>query len=571
MKSKHLIALQTKEAERMDSLPTAYPRPTLVRDSFLSLDGLWDFSARPAGEEPSFHARIRVPFPPESALSGIGKVYPDGTVLTYRRSFSLPEGFFKGRVILHVGATDQCAEVTLNGVYLGKHEGGYLPFSFDITEALTAGENTLTVVATDHLDSHVLPYGKQRHARGGMWYTPVSGIWQTVWLESVPEIYIRSLTVRADERGAHIVADGVDEAMILVRTPEGILCEKMKNGTVDIRPEDPRLWSPEDPYLYRFELIAGEDRIHSYFACRSVTAGTVGGKPRLLLNGKPYFFHGLLDQGYFPDGIFTPAHPSLFERDIKAAKELGFNTLRKHIKIEPEIFYYDCDRLGMIVFQDMVNNGHYSFFRDTALPTVGFKRLSDKRRHRSPAARAAFLSAMEETVRACAKHPSVCYWTIFNEGWGQFCADEAYDKLKQLDSTRVIDSASGWFYAKRTDVESPHVYFKPVRLKLGQKPLILSEFGGYSHAVKGHVSNPDRIYGYRTFACRADFEKALLDLYRKEILPAVRAGLSGAIYTQLTDVEDEVNGLLTYDRKVCKVDPAAMRELAKELLDAAKE
>ena len=367
-----------------------------------------------------------------------------------------------------------------------------------------------------------------------------------------------------------IRAEGVDEGMLIVRTPEGLHCEKMRDGTVSVKLSTPRLWSPEDPYLYRFRLVCGEDEVRSYFACRTLSIKEYNGVKRLCLNEKPYFFHGLLDQGYFPDGIFTPAHPVRYERDVLLAKKMGFNTLRKHVKIEPEQFYYDCDRLGMIVFQDMVNNGDYSFLRDTALPTLGFKRRNDKRLHKDPHSRAAFLQAMRETVRALGNHPSICYWTIFNEGWGQFDGDGAYDVLRALDDTRFIDTASGWFTVKKSDVDSPHVYFKPVKCRPAERPMVLSEFGGYSLPVKGHVSSPERVYGYRKFTDESGFRKAFSQLYREEILPAARAGLSGAICTQLTDIEDEINGLVSYDRQHVKVDAEEMAQLATELIAAAK-
>ena len=395
MKNSTFASLRTPEYPLAAEAEPLYPRPALVRDSFLSLDGLWDFSAEKSGAAPRYHERIRVPFPPESALSEIERPMPDGTLLCYRRTFILPEGFCRGRVLLHFGAVDQEAEVSLNGRALGKHIGGYHPFSFDITDALVTGENVLTVTAIDRLDTHILPYGKQRHKRGGMWYTPISGIWQSVWLESVPACYIKSLDIKADANGATIRAEGVDEGLLIVRSENHFFCEKMRNGEVRINLPKPRLWSPEDPYLYRFTLQCGEDTVSSYFACRTLSVAEVGGVPRILLNGKPYFFHALLDQGYFPDGILTPAHPSCYEHDILFAKSLGFNTLRKHIKIEPQQFYYDCDRLGMIVFQDMVNNSDYSFLRDTAFPTLFGKRRNDKRLHRNKKSRAAFLTAMD--------------------------------------------------------------------------------------------------------------------------------------------------------------------------------
>ncbi len=567
MKEKPFIVLNTPEADLVgQDLP--YPRPQLQRSSFFSLDGLWDFSARPKGEAPVFDRRIRVPFPPQSTLSGIGELVDDGTELCYQRSFCLPENFCHARTILHIGATDQVASVWLNGHFLGKHEGGYLSFSFDVTPYLLTGENSLLIHVRDELDRHVLPWGKQKHKRGGMWYTPVSGIWQSCWLESVPEIYVKSLEIKADDKGAVIRAEGVDEGMLIVRTPEGMHFEKMRNGEVAIQVNAPRLWSPEDPYLYQFRLVCGEDEVRSYFACRTLSVKEYGGVQRLCLNGKPYFFHGLLDQGYFPDGIFTPAHPVRYERDILLAKAAGFNTLRKHIKVEPQQFYYDCDRLGMIVFQDMVNNGHYSFLRDTALPTLGLKKRNDKNMHKDPQTRAAFLRGMAETVRALGNHPSICCWTIFNEGWGQFDGDAAYEALRALDDSRFIDTASGWFATKKSDVDSPHVYFKPVSCRPAKKPMLLSEFGGYSLPIKGHVSSPEQVYGYRKFKDEDTFRKALLQLYREEILPAARAGLSGAIYTQLTDVEDEINGLVTYDRRHVKIDTAEMALLSKELCAA---
>ena len=358
----------------------------------------------------------------------------------------------------------------------------------------------------------------------------------------------------------------------VLHTPE---CDKyfwMGEGRARICPDSPVLWSPEMPHLYRITVAVGEDRVRSYFALRTLDVRREGGVPRLCLNGKPYFFHGLLDQGYFSDGIFLPATPMGYERDILTAKRLGFNMLRKHIKVEPERFYYDCDRLGMAVFQDMVNNGDYSFLRDTALPTVGFKSKNDKRAHPNKTSREFFLSAMDETVRRLSFHPSVCYWTIFNEGWGQFDHASAYGRLRTLDSTRFIDSVSGWFTPKRaselrSDVESFHVYFKPVKLKKAdEKPVVLSEFGGYSLKIEGHSFNLKDNYGYSTMKTQEELEDALERLYLGEVLPAVKeGGLSAAVYTQLSDVEDETNGLMTYDRRVVKVSEKKMLNIAKKL------
>ena len=542
-----------------------YPRPQLKRDSYVNLNGSWDFTVSHLRELPETYDRtVNVPFCPESTLSGIGRHFPEEAFLFYRRTFTLPEGFEKDRVLLHIGAADQIAQVYVNGVLLATHIGGYESFTVDITNALYEDwdENELVICCVDDLKDKSMPYGKQTLTRGGMWYTPVSGIWQTVWLESVPESYIRSL--RIDNRGyaVTITAEPALEGTVSVA---GLGDFPLTNGSVTIAPESPHLWSPEDPYLYDFTVTAGGDKVSSYFAIRSLDIQTVDGFPRLCLNGKPYFFHGLLDQGYWPDGLFTPATPDCYEFDILAMKKLGFNTLRKHIKVEPEQFYYDCDRLGMIVFQDMVNNGDYSFFRDTALPTVGLQKRNDRNLHKDPLTRQRFLAGMETTVKQLRNHPCICYWTIFNEGWGQFDADSVYPQLKQLDDTRFIDSTSGWFRRQKTDVDSRHVYFKPIRLWAEGKPLVLSEFGGYSYKPEGHVFNTEQTYGYGKFEDPVSYTDAVEKLYLEQVVPAFQKGLCAAIYTQVSDVEDETNGILSYDRKVTKLDADRMRAIAEKL------
>ncbi|MBP3300244.1 MAG: glycoside hydrolase family 2 [Clostridia bacterium] len=559
--AKNFATLYTSEGETLTGQPwNLYPRPQMKRDSFFCLNGAWDFSANGEAWE-----SITVPFPPESTLSGFGRRLEKDPTVFYRKTFSLPAEFSKGRVLLHFGAVDQVAEVALNGKSVGRHEGGYEAFFLDITDFLQS-ENILEVTAKDNLSDHVFPYGKQREKRGGMWYTPVTGIWQTVWLECVPENYIQSLKIHVGANFAEITAEGVREGTVTVQTPNGEIHETLTDGKVRIEIETPRLWSPEDPYLYRFSLESGEDRVESYFALRTLEIKKFDGISRLCLNGKPYFFHGLLDQGYYSDGIFTPASPDNYTRDIREMKELGFNTLRKHIKVEPEHFYYECDRLGMIVFQDMVNNGSYSFLRDTALPTVGMKKFPDSLLHRNKETRKRFEEGMSATVRQLQNHPCVCYWTIFNEGWGQFEADKTYDLLKTWDDSRFIDATSGWFQRKKSDVESLHVYFKEFKIKPSPRPVVLSEFGGYSFRPEGHIFHPDgKPYGYKFFEDQKTFEDALVDLYETQIVPAIPKGLCGAIYTQVSDVEDETNGLVSYDRKVLKVSPERMRELAEKL------
>ena len=557
-----LVDLMTPEGEELLSSGKTpwevYPRPQMRRDSYVNLNGSWELAVE--GET----YKIRVPFCPESLLSGVQKHFDEGSYLVYRRKFTLPEGFHKGRVLLHVGAADQTTACFVNGSYVGEPYTGYTGATFDISAFLRSGENELKLSCHDDLNNQSMPYGKQvlPKKRGGMWYTPVSGIWQTVWLESVPENYIENL--RIDNRGYTVELSITPAQDGKVTVPE--LGEfPLVDGKVTIAPENPHLWSPEDPYLYDFTVETAEDKVESYFAIRSLEIKKVEGYPRLCLNGKPYFFHGLLDQGYWPDGLLTPADPGCYERDIVAMKAMGFNTLRKHIKVEPEQFYYDCDRLGMVVFQDMVNNGDYSFLRDTALPTIGLQKLPDKHMHRDPLTRQFFLDIMATTVKRLQNHPCICYWTIFNEGWGQFDSDRVYEMFRRLDDTRFIDTTSGWFRREKSDVDSRHVYFKPIRLTAGEKPLVLSEFGGYSYKPKGHVFNVDQTYGYGKFENRGKFADAVEKLYLEQVVPAYRNGLCAAIYTQVSDIEDETNGLLSYDRKVTKLDSERMRAIAEKL------
>ena len=556
-----MVELHTYEGENLKGQPwSCYPRPQMRRDSYVNLNGLWDFAVCKG----AYDRKILVPFCPESLLSGIHEHFREGCALRYRRRFTLPDGFNRGRVLLHIGAADQRLVCYVNGQRVGEHIGGYESMTFDITDAL-AQENEMIIRCHDDLRDKSQPYGKQTLKRGGMWYTPVSGIWQSVWLESVPDVYIRKLHV--ENRGASVTIT-TEPALEGKITVAGVGEFTLENGIATIQPENPHFWSPEDPYLYDFTVETGEDRIASYFALRTLEIREFDGYQRLCLNGKPYFFHGLLDQGYWSDGLFTPATPECYVNDILAMKELGFNTLRKHIKVEPEEFYYQCDRLGMVVFQDMVNNGDYSFFRDTALPTLGVQTLDDRKMHPDPATRDGFLRGMEATVEQLRNHPCIFYWTIFNEGWGQFDSDAMYHHLKAMDDTRWIDTTSGWFRRKETDVDSRHVYFKPIRLEAGEKPLVLSEFGGYSYKPEGHAFNVDKTYGYGKFKNQAAYAEAVEALYRQQVIPAAEQGLCAAIYTQVSDVEDETNGLLSYDRKVQKLTPERMRPIAQALQDA---
>ena len=525
--------LLTAAGEALPAIPWEdYPRPRLRREAWLCLNGLWDYSARGRAE------KILVPFCPESRLSGVSLAPTPGTELRYERSFTLPEHWLGRRIVLHFGAVSRHAEVFVNGKKAAVHDNGYLPFSADVTQFLLPGENRLTVTAVNDL-SRRFPWGKQREKRGGMWYTPV---------EPVPENGIRDLRLSISGTCAELTVEGAAEGVVHFEGKKIPLTD----GKAALAPERPECWSPEHPRLYEFTVQSGEDSVSSYFALRSLEVKEVHGIPRLCLNGKPYFFNGVLDQGYWSDGLYTPAGPEAYARDILAMKALGFNTLRKHLKVEPARFYYDCDRLGMLVFQDMVNCGGYSYLGDTVLPTLGFQSRRDVNRYRDRETRANFLESMEETVSLLSGYPSVCCWTIFNEGWGQFDSDRLYRRLKELDPTRFVDSTSGWFRQKESDVESLHIYFQKLALGKTGLPQVLSEFGGWSYRIPAHSFNQRREYGYRKYKSREELVRDLRILYGETLPPLVREGLCGAIYTQLSDVEDETNGLVTYDRRVVK-------------------
>ena len=557
--------LFTKEGKTLQGIPwEVYPRPQMTRREWQCLNGWWDLSVLRNGKS-VFEGKIQVPFCAESLLSGAGQHPEKNDVLLYRRILSVPAPWEGKHILLHFGAVSRETKVLLNGREVCRHENGYLPFTADITGFLTGNENTLEVQVSNDLSAKY-PWGKQSRKRGGMWYTPCSGIWQTVWMEPVPDRYIRALHVYSAGDTVDIRAEGIQNGKVLFNGKE----YPLTGGSARLTVDHPEFWSPENPHLYSFSVLSGDDCVEGYFALRTLTTETVNGIPRLCLNGKSYFFNALLDQGYWSDGLYTPATPDGFEADILAMKSLGFNTLRKHIKIEPEVFYYACDRLGMVVFQDMVNNGGYHYILETVLPTLHFQKRNDRHMTRDPETRKNFLAAMEETARLLNNHPCICLWTIFNEGWGQFCADEAYSRLKAIDPGRFIDSTSGWFHQKKSDVDSLHIYFED--LHLGKKPLpqLLSEYGGYVYKIPEHSFNIEKTYGYRKYETREDFVAALRETYQNALLPLAAKGLCGAVYTQVSDVEDETNGLLTYDRAELKIRPEELRDLAQALQDSMR-
>ncbi|ROO85629.1 glycosyl hydrolase family 2 [Actinocorallia herbida] len=568
-----------------------YPRPQLARDGHLNLNGRWDYAitAADAAEPVEYDGEIVVPYSPEAELSGVGRTLLPDQALWYRRTLEPPEGFLKDRVLLHFGAVDQSCEVLLNGVAVGGHVGGYLPFALDVTEALTQGENTLVVKVRDISDAAHHSRGKQRGKHGGIWYTPQSGIWQTVWAESVPTAHVRDLVIVPQ------LAEGCVEITVCAERAEGLPArvDVLRDGVVIAGAEavpgepvrlpvaDVRPWTPEDPFLYDLEVHLGDDRVRSYFGMRSFGVGPdASGLPRLLLNGRPYFHAGVLDQGYWEGGLYTPPSDAAMARDIQAMKDLGFTMLRKHAKIEPLRWYHHCDRLGMLVWQDMVNGGEGYRPAVVTVPAVApFVRLRDsgaralRRFGRADAeGRAEFERELRDTVEHLRNVVGLAVWVPFNEGWGQFDAARIAADLAALDPTRTVDHASGWHDQGGGDLHSLHVYFRRFRVparrarlpRRDTRVLALTEYGGYSLPVEGHRSSA-RLFGYRRYTSPDALTRAFVRLHEQQIIPAIPHGLSATVYTQLSDVQDEMNGLLTQDREVTKLDAEAVRAVTSRL------
>ena len=541
-----------------DTVLQEYPRPQLVRESYYNLNGLWDYAITASDACPSaWDGNILVPFSPEAPLSGVSRALKPGQVLWYRRT--LPFGKQDGRrMLLHFGAADQRAWVYVNGLLAGAHTGGYTAFTLDITKLLQDGENVLTVAVRDDTDTVPLSRGKQKTTRGGIWYTPQSGIWQTVWLESVPQNYIRSLHVTPlfDAHQVEITVEGEGQCMIDL---EGKRFTFPAGVPAHVPVQSFRPWSPEHPTLYPFSVTLGDDTVYSYFAMRKCSVETdKDGVRRLFLNGKPYFHNGLLDQGYWPDGLYTAPSDDALVYDIQLAKDMGFNMLRKHIKVECDRWYYHCDRLGMLVWQDMPCGGRRYDPLIVSTPLVTGWHLDDSWYplfgRTNVTARKAFLNELRDMVTTLYNHPCIAVWVPFNEGWGQFDSQTAVQVIRSVDKTRTIDPASGWHDQGFGDVRSLHVYFQKYRFqpdKLGRATL-LSEFGGYVHRVEGHAIGGKSV-GYKTCDAPLSLEYALQALYDEQIRPAIAQGLSAAVYTQLSDVEHELNGLVTYDRSIVKL------------------
>ena len=647
-----LVSRWGKELDTEHILPE-YPRPNLVRDSYLNLNGEWEYSISESETVDSYDGTILVPFSPETLLSGVGKILMPHQYLHYRKKFTVPSGFRKSRVLLHFGAVDQECILYVNGTELGGHKGGYLPFSFDITESLREGANEIALRVTDRTELSPHARGKQKLEKkgkyGSLFYTPQSGIWKTVWMESVAKEYITEvkITPMFDESAVKITvysnrdetgcgegggcstdggsresqstdggsresqsadgggresqsADGrsTDRQSTDGRNSSSIstekeACKKVKleiydGGTpvgeavadtgreIVIKLDGFRAWTPDDPHLYDLKIKLGEDEASSYFGMRKISSGRdAKGILRFFLNNKPYFFNGILDQGYWPESLLTAPSDDALKYDIVKLKEMGYNTIRKHVKIEPERFYYHCDRLGMIVWQDMPNGGgEYNMVFVTHLPNASdrFARgVSDHhygmfgRKDRE--GREQYYADLDGMVRTLYNYPSIAVWVPFNEGWGQFDAPKATERIRRIDNTRLINEACGWFDQRGGDMYSIHNYVHKLKVKpQADRAVALTEYGGYAYPVEGHLPC-EKEFGYQHYHSSEELTENYKRLWEEEIYPNLEHGLCSAIYTQTSDIEEEINGVMTYDREVDKLQIEKVQKLNKKLYE----
>lgn len=567
-----------------------YPRPQMRRNSFICLNGIWDYAIYPTdGEFCGYEGEIVVPFSPETLLSGVNRTVTPSDTLYYRKKFNFVKT--NDRVLLHFGAVDYACEVALNDKCIGTHEGGYYPFTFDVTDVIKNGENELTLTVTDPSETGSQASGKQTSKRGNIWYTPQSGIWQTVWLEEVPENYIESVKLTPDIdsgilkveiRAAGTLGD-IKYTVLDGEEVKATLCVTGKSVSVALGEFTP--WTPETPKLYDLIIESGRDEVKCYFGMRKFSVGKdENGTPRLMLNNEPYFHNGLLDQGYWSDGLYTAPSDEAMIFDIQTMKKMGFNMLRKHIKVEPLRWYYHCDRLGMLVWQDMVNGGYpVNQLAAAVMPALQLGTCSKKvgvlndgpknyklfSRNNAKGRREYYTDA-GRMIDTLYNSVSLCLWVPFNEGWGQFDAVKAERFFREKDPTRIIDHASGWHDQGVGDINSFHIYFTPFVFpkysKNDNRVVALTEFGGYSMSLEGHRFNTEKTFGYKIFRDGAKLSEALRRLYLDRIKPLIASkGLSALVYTEVSDVEDETNGLLTFDREIVKVNIDFMREINEQM------
>ena len=566
-----------------------YPRPQMTRDAWMNLNGWWEYAVQPSevSEFTQPQGEILVPYPLESQLSGVQRQLNPGEALWYRRNVHL-DPFDGKRMLLHFGAVDHECQVWLNGMKLGEHVGGYLPFSFDISAAARAGTNELVVKVLDPTNAGRQQTGKQVLEPSGIWYTAISGIWQTVWLETVNPTYIESLRLTPRLTPEPMLAVLVNAAgnatplpVLLVASFQGEIVARasgLSGEVLQLSILEPHLWHPDHPLLYDLQVTLGDenspmDKVESYFAMREFGRNQdEHGFWRFTLNGEELFLYGPLDQGYFPDGLYTPPSEAAMLFDLEYTRKIGCNMTRKHIKVEPLRWYAACDRLGLIVWQDMPNGGRTT--KDMVVLfsfTAGIHRNDQHRLKRfgrhHPANQQAFRDELKGMIDHLYNVPSIAVWVPFNEGWGQFKALEIGEWTKAYDPTRLVDHASGWFDQGGGDFQSRHVYIKKLSARIpDERVLAVTEFGGYSLKTPGHLWDENKKFGYKFFDTPSALEKGYFDLLEKQVEPLIPLGLSVAIYTETTDVETEINGFLTYDREVEKMDAERLRAMHQRLI-----
>ena len=570
----------SEEIDPQNVLPE-YPRPQMVRSEWKNLNGLWNYAIRPLGEQPAaFDGEILVPFAVESSLSGVGERLGSKNELWYERTFEISPKWNGKRILLHFGAVDWKADVWVNGISVGSHTGGYTPFSFDITATLAKGENTLRVRVWDPTDEGYQPRGKQVNNPNGIWYTPVSGIWQTIWLEAVPQQYIREVRTTPDlDRKTFRVEVPVCNAqpgdLVEVTLYDGgteVASARALNGaTVELTLADPKCWSPDSPFLYDMKVALLRngrriDAVESYAAMRKFsTLRDKNGIVRLALNNKPLFQFGPLDQGWWPDGLYTAPTDEALAFDVIKTKELGYNMIRKHVKVEPARWYYHCDKAGMIVWQDMPNG-------DQGPQWQMHSYFTGEERHRSAESESCYRKEWKEIIDYLYSFPSIGVWVPFNEAWGQFKGPEIAEWTKAYDPSRLVNPASGGNHYLTGDILDLHHYPQPKMTLLDtNRATVLGEYGGIGLVIPDHVwvKNRDN-WGYTRF----NSPKEVTDEYARyadELLRLIGCGFAAAVYTQTTDVEVEVNGLMTYDRKVVKVEEERIREINRTICNSLNE
>ena len=559
-----------------DNILGEYPRPQLKRSSYLNLNGYWDFCINYEKDYKDYDKKILVPFSPESYLSGVSEMVYPTMYSHYKKEIVLPSDFVKDLVILHFGAVDQICELYINGKFVLKHIGGYVPFSVEISQYIDDSlKVNIELLVSDETDTSYHLFGKQRINHEGIFYTPQSGIWQTVWIESVYKEYIRDVRIKPlydqSQISLELKSDFSGEYIVKVFDNDKNLIKTHKTNKLNtlIHLDGFVSWTPNNPYLYYLEIKTDKDCVETYVGMRCFERKKDSkGIMRFYLNHLPYFQSGVLDQGYYSDGLLTPPSDQAMIDDILTMKELGFNMLRKHIKIEPLRWYYHCDRLGMLVWQDMLSGCEHKnvvFHHVLAILNIHlndrhkrlFGRVSDEGKN-------LYEKDLEVMLDYLKNVTSLCVFVPFNEAWGQFDTLRISKKVKEFDEQRLVDHVSGWSDQKGGDFYSRHIYFQKIRFskRMSKKRIAaLTEFGGYSLPVQNHIYNNDKLFGYKKYKEKRALEEALESLYKDKIVPNLHKGLSVLVYTQLSDVEDEVNGFLSYDREVLKVDKDLMKSL----------